>query len=279
MPVKTFRPTTPSLRYTQTSDFSEITKSSPEKSLTEPKKRTGGRNSYGRMTARHRGGGHKQRYRRIDWQRKRHGDVAEVIGIEYDPNRTANIALIEYADKQRAYIIAPVGLKPGAKVVSGADAAPEVGNALPLSQLQVGQAIHNIELTPGRGAQIVRSAGSWATLMGYTGDYAQIKLPSGEIRRVHKTCYCTIGQVGNTQHEKIKLGKAGRARWKGKRPHVRGMVMNPVDHPMGGGQGKSKGGGGRQHPMTPWGKVAHGLKTRQKHKPTDKFIVERRKKK
>lgn len=278
MALKTFQPLTPSLRFTALSEFSEITKGKPEKSLLEAKKRTGGRNSYGRTTARHIGGGHKKYYRIIDWKRRR-TDAATVVGIEYDPNRTANIALIEYADKERAYIVAPVGLLVGAKVQSGENAAPEIGNCLPLKAIPFGLAVHNLELIPGSGGQIVRSAGSSAVLMGIEGDYAQVKLPSGEIRRVHATCKATIGQVGNTQHENISLGKAGRARWLGRRPHVRGMVMNPVDHPMGGGQGKSKGGGGRQHPVSPWGQVAKGLKTRQKHKPTDRFIVERRKKK
>jgi large subunit ribosomal protein L2 len=278
MALKTFQPLTPSLRFTSLSDYSEITKAKPEKSLLEAKKRSGGRNNTGRTTSRHIGGGHKQHYRIIDWKRRR-PEAATVVGIEYDPNRTANIALIEYPDKERAYIIAPVGLLVGAKVQSGENAAPEVGNSLPLKAIPFGLAIHNLELIPGSGAQIVRSAGSSAVLMGVEGEYAQVKLPSGEIRRVHATCKATIGQVGNTQHEKISLGKAGRARWLGRRPHVRGMVMNPVDHPMGGGQGKSKGGGGRQHPVSPWGQVAKGLKTRTKHKPTDRFIVERRKKK
>jgi len=278
MALKSFQPLTPSLRFTQLSDFSEITKGKPEKSLLEAKKRTGGRNNYGRLTSRHIGGGHKQFYRIIDWKRNR-TDAATVVGIEYDPNRTANIALIEYADKKRAYIVAPVGLQVGAKVQAGEKAAPETGNCLPLKLIPLGLAVHNLEIIPGAGAQIVRSAGSAATLMGLEGDYAQVKLPSGEIRRIHATCKATIGQVGNTQHENVSLGKAGRARWLGRRPHVRGMVMNPVDHPMGGGQGKSKGGGGRQHPVSPWGQVAKGLKTRQKYKPTDRFIVERRKKK
>ncbi|MEM9444286.1 MAG: 50S ribosomal protein L2 [Verrucomicrobiota bacterium] len=279
MAVKTFRPVTPTLRYKTSSDFAEITKSEPEKSLLQPKKRSGGRNNRGRKTARHRGGGHKRHYRIIDWKRNRHGETAKVIAIEYDPNRTANIALLEYPDTQRAYIVAPVGIKVGAKVVSGPDVKPDLGNSLPLNKIPLGQSIHNIELMPGRGAQIVRSAGSSATLMGYSGGYAQIKLPSGEIRRVHSTCYATIGQVGNTQHEKIKLGKAGRSRWLGRRPQTRAMVMNPVDHPMGGGEAKSKSGGGRKHPKSPWGQIAKGFRTRQKHKPSDKFIVERKNKK
>jgi large subunit ribosomal protein L2 len=278
MALKSFQPLTPSLRFTSLSDYAEITKGKPEKSLLEPKRRSGGRNNTGRTTSRHIGGGHKQHYRIIDWKRRR-PEAATVIGIEYDPNRTANIALIEYPDKERSYIVAPVGLLVGAKVQSGEKAGPEVGNCLPLKAIPFGLSIHNLELIPGSGAQIVRSAGSAATLMGVEGEYAQVKLPSGEIRRIHFTCKATIGQVGNTQHEKISLGKAGRARWLGRRPHVRGMVMNPVDHPNGGGQGKSKGGGGRQHLVSPWGQVAKGLKTRTKHKPTDRFIVERRKKK
>lgn len=271
MALKTFQPLTPSLRFTALSEFSEITKGKPEKSLLEAKKRTGGRNSYGRTTARHIGGGHKKYYRIIDWKRRR-TDAATVVGIEYDPNRTANIALIEYADKERAYIVAPVGLLAGAKVQAGENAAPEIGNCLPLKAIPLGLAVHNLELIPGSGGQIVRSAGSSAVLMGIEGDYAQVKLPSGEIRRVHATCKATIGQVGNTQHENISLGKAGRARWLGRRPHVRGMVMNPVDHPMGGGEGRTSGG---RHPCSPWGQLAKGKKTR-KNKRTDKFIVKRR---
>lgn len=278
MGLKTFRPLTPSLRYTQLNDFSELTKHEPEKALLEPLKKTGGRNSYGRLTSRRRGGGHKRFYRKIDWKRNR-TDVATVVGIEYDPNRTAHIALIEYADKTRAYILAPAGLSTGATVRSGPDAGPETGNCLPLSKIPAGLPVHNIEMMPGRGAQLVRSAGNAAQLMGMDGDYAQVKLPSGEIRKLHATCRATIGQVGNVGHENISLGKAGRNRWLGRRPRVRGMVMNPVDHPMGGGQGKSKGGGGRQHPVSPWGQIAKGLKTRKKYKRSNAFIVARRKKK
>lgn len=278
MAIKTYRPITPSLRYTATPDFSEITKKTPEKSLLEPIKKSGGRNNMGRTTCRFRGGGHKRRYRKIDFKRKRHGDEAKVIAIEYDPNRTARIALIEYADKTLSYILAPKGLAVGTEIVSAPDAAPVVGNCLQLKNVPVGMPIHNIELMPGRGGQIVRSAGSSASLMGVSGDYAQIQLPSKEIRRIHVSCYATIGQVSNSSHENVVLGKAGRSRWKGRRPHVRGMAMNPVDHPNGGGEGRSKGGGGRQHPVSPWGQVAKGLRTRQKHKPSDKFIVQRRKK-
>ncbi len=279
MALKTFRPLTPSLRTTVAPDFSEITKKKPERKLIEIIKKTGGRNSYGRLTARHIGGGHKRFYRKIDWKRRRHGESAEVIGIEYDPNRSARIALIEYQDKERAYIISPVGLHVGDKVCSGPDAEPKIGNCLPLSKIPAGMDIHNLELTPGKGSQMCRSAGSKATLMGLDKDYAQIKLPSGEIRKIHASCIATIGQVGNTLHENVVMGKAGRARWKGIRPTVRGMVMNPVDHPNGGGNGKSKGGGGRQHPVSPWGQLAKGYKTRQKHKPSDRFIVAKRKSK
>jgi large subunit ribosomal protein L2 len=277
MALKSFRPLTPSLRFTTLNSGDDLSKKRPEKGLIEIINRTGGRNSNGRVTARHIGGRHKRFFRKIDWKRTLR-DAATVVALEYDPNRTANIALIEYPDKTRAYIVAPLGLKAGAKVQAGPEVAPELGNALPLGKIPVGVPIHNIEIIPGRGAQIVRSAGSAATLMGLDADYAQVKMPSGEIRKIHATCYATIGQVGNQQHESISLGKAGRSRWLGRRPHVRGMVMNPVDHPNGGGQGKSKGGGGRQHLVSPWGQVAKGLKTRAKHKPTDRFIVQRRKK-
>ncbi len=277
MALKTFRPLTPSLRFTATADFSEITKGKPEKSLIESLKRTGGRNHYGRLTSRHRGGGHKKFYRLIDWKRRR-AEAAEVLAVEYDPNRSARIALIQYPDGVKSYIVAPAGLKVGSKVQSGPTAPPEIGNAMPLKNIPVGSSIHNVEIIPGRGAQLVRSAGSAAILMGLSGEYAQVKLASGEVRLVHGTCYATIGQVSNVQHENVSLGKAGRARWLGRRPHVRGMAMNPIDHPNGGGQGKSKGGGGRQHLRSPWGQLAKGYKTRQKHKPTDKFILERKKK-
>jgi len=279
MPLKKFRPLTPSLRFTELSDFAEITAGKPYRPLTESVKKTGGRNSYGRVTSRHIGGGHKQRYRFIDFKRNKHGIKAVVETIEYDPMRTANIALLKYADNERRYIIAPVGLKVGATVMSGPNAEPEIGNALPLEKIPLSAAIHNIEMMPGRGAQIGRTAGSSATIMSVDDEYAQVRMPSGEIRRIFAKCYATIGQVGNIEHENISLGKAGRARWKGRRPHVRGMAMNPIDHPNGGGQGKSKGGGGRQHPVSPWGQLAKGLKTRTKYKPSNKFIVARRKKK
>lgn len=277
MALKTFRPLTPASRYKQLPDFAEITKDKPEKSLTAPLKKSGGRNNRGRMTMRHRGGGHKRKYRLIDFKRRKRDVAAEVLAIEYDPNRSARIALLEYPDKTKAYIIAPIGLKVGAKVSAGEKAEPKPGNALPLKAIPLGASIHAIEITPGRGAQMVRSAGSQAVLSSREGGYALVKLASGEIRRIKEESYATIGQVGNSDHMNVSSGKAGRTRWLGRRPHVRGMVMNPVDHPMGGGQGKSKGGGGRHHPMSPWGQLAKGFKTRRKHKPSDRFIVQRRK--
>ena len=277
MAIKKFRPLTPSLRFTVRPDFSEITKTTPEKTLIEPLKKTGGRNNRGRITCRHKGGGHKKYYRIIDFKRNRH-EEATVQAIEYDPNRTARIALITYKDGTKSYILAPVGLSIGAKVNAGPDAQPDIGCALPLHKIPVGTLVHNIELLPGQGGKIARSAGAGATLMGFSEDYAQLRMPSSEIRKVHKNCYATIGQIGNTDHENFTIGKAGRSRWLGIRPTVRGMAMNPVDHPNGGGQGKSKGGGGRQHLTSPWGQLARGLKTRKKSKTTNIFIVERRKK-
>jgi large subunit ribosomal protein L2 len=269
------------LRFKATPAFTTLTtkKSRPVKRLTEPKKKTGGRNNRGRLTSRHIGGGHKQKYRKIDFKRLKRGVTADVMAIEYDPNRTARIALLKYADGEQSYILAPNGLTVGAQVMAGADAPPNLGNALPLSAIPLGANIHNIELIPGRGGQIARSAGQQATLNNREGDYALIKMPSGEIRRIHATAYATIGQVSNVDHMIVSSGKAGRTRWLGRRPHVRGMVMNPIDHPMGGGQGKSKGGGGRHHPMSPWGQLAKGFKTRHKHKGSDRFILERRRKK
>jgi large subunit ribosomal protein L2 len=279
MALKTYRPLTPTQRFKQTPDFSEITKDYPEKSLVEPLKRTGGRNNHGRLTSRHIGGGHKRKYRIIDFKRKLRGVEGTVVAIEYDPNRSARIALLNYANGEKAYILAPNGLAVGAKVIAGDNVAPDLGNALPLKSIPLGTIIHNIELTPGRGGQIARSAGQQAILNNREAGYALVRLPSGEIRRIHETAYATIGQVGNTDHMNVSSGKAGRTRWLGRRPHVRGMAMNPVDHPMGGGQGKSKGGGGRHHPVSPWGQLAKGFKTRRKHKPSDAFIVERRKSK
>ncbi len=276
MGLKTFRPLTPVSRTKQLPDFAEITKSKPEKSLLEVRKKSGGRNNNGRMTSRHIGGGHKQKYRVVDFKRRKHGIVADVLAIEYDPIRSARLALLQYSDGVKTYIIAPSGLMVGTKVVSGPTAAPEVGNALPLKAIPLGTNIHNVELTPGRGGQIARSAGQQVVLNNREGGYALVKMPSGEIRRINEEAYATIGQVGNIDHMNVSSGKAGRTRWLGRRPHVRGMVMNPVDHPMGGGQGKSKGGGGRHHPMSPWGQLAKGFKTRAKHKNTDRWIVERR---
>ena len=277
MALKTFRPLTPAARFKILPDFAEITKTKPEKKLTESIKRTGGRNNQGRITMRHVGGGHKRRYRIIDFKRLNRDVVASVVAIEYDPNRTSRIALIQFPDGERAYILAPVGLTVGMKVSAGEKAEPSVGNALPLKSIPLGTQVHNVELVPGRGGQMIRSAGSFATLANREGGYALLKLASGEIRRINENCYATIGQVGNTDHMNVSSGKAGRSRWLGVRPHVRGMVMNPVDHPMGGGQGKSKGGGGRHHPMSPWGQLAKGFKTRAKHKPSDTFIIQRRK--
>jgi large subunit ribosomal protein L2 len=276
MALKTHRPLTPASRYKQLPSFDEITKSKPERSLLEVRKRTGGRNNNGRMTSRHIGGGHKQKYRIVDFKRRRHGVSAEVLAIEYDPIRTARLALLQYSDGEKSYILAPDGLRVGAQIVSGPEAAPELGNALPLKAIPLGTNIHNVELTPGRGGQIARSAGQQVVLNNREGGYALVKMPSGEIRRINENAYATIGQVGNIEHMNVSSGKAGRSRWQGRRPHVRGMVMNPVDHPNGGGQGKSKGGGGRHHPVSPWGQLAKGFKTRTKHKPTDRWIVERR---
>ena len=279
MALKTFRPLTPAQRFKALPSFEEITKSTPEKSLTESKKRTGGRNNMGRKTSRHRGGGHKKKYRIIDFKRCRRDAVADVIAVEYDPNRSARLALIQYPDGEKAYILHPAGLVVGAKVQAGENAEPNVGNALPLKAIPLGLALHNIELTPGKGGQIVRSAGSQAILSNREGGYALLKMASGELRRINEECYATIGQVGNIEHMNVSSGKAGRSRWLGIRPQTRGMAMNPVDHPMGGGQGKSKGGGGRHHPMSPWGQLSKGFKTRRKHKQSDTFIVQRRKKK
>src|SRR6059058_4053612 len=273
MPVKTFRPLTPSTRYITYADFSEITKHKPEKSLIETRKRTGGRNHYGRATARGIGGGHKQKIRLVDFKRNKHDIEATVSAIEYDPRRSARLALLEYKDGEKTYIIAPVGLQVGAKLVSGEKAPPEIGNCLPLRTVPVGIAIHNIELIPGHGAQMVRTAGGAATLMSRDEGYAQVRLPSGEIRRINENCYATIGQVGNTEHENVILGKAGRSRHRGIRPINRGVARNPVDHPNGGGAGKSKSGG---HPVTPWGVITKGYKTRTRRKASNRFIVVRR---
>ena len=277
MSLKSFKPTTPSNRYKVLPSFDEITKSKPEKSLLEPIRKSGGRNNNGRITTRHIGGGHKKHYRLVDFRRTRQ-DAATVIAIEYDPNRTCRIALVQYADGTKSYILAPVGLTVGMTVQAGENVAPKVGNAMPLKNVPLGTAIHNIEVRPGTGGKIARSAGQQAVLSNRDGDYALVKMPSGEVRKFRVECYCTIGQVGNTQHMNESSGKAGRTRWMGIRPTVRGMCMNPVDHPNGGGEGKSKSGGGRQHLKSPWGHVK-GQKTRRLRKPTDVFIVQRRKSK
>ena len=274
--MKTFKPVTPSNRYKVWNTFEEITKSTPEKSLLRVKKRSGGRNNQGRITCRHIGGGHKKKYRVIDFKRRKFDIEASVVGIEYDPNRTCRIALIQYTDGEKAYILAPQGLEVGAKIVSSADAAPKPGNATPLSNVPLGTSIHNIELTPGSGGKIARSAGQQAVLSNREEGIALVKMPSGEIRKFNDRCLCTIGQVGNRDHMNVVSAKAGRSRWMGIRPTVRGMCMNPVDHPNGGGEGKSKSGGGRQHLKSPWGHVK-GQKTRTKRKASDKVIVQRRK--
>ena len=274
MGIKQFKPTTKSRRNMTVSTFEEITKAKPERSLTTSLKKNAGRNSYGRITVRHQGGGSRRKYRIIDFKRRKDDVPAVVIAIEYDPNRTANIALIEYEDGEKAYILAPIGLKVNDKVMSGEKADIKPGNALPISCIPVGTMIHCIELKPGKGAQMVRSAGNAAQLMAREDKYAHVRLPSGEMRLVRVDCKATIGQVGNTDHENIKLGKAGKSRWLGKRPEVRGSVMNPNDHPHGGGEGKSPVG--RPGPVTPWGKPALGYKTRNKKKASNKFIVKRR---
>lgn len=276
MAIKKFKPTTPAQRYKTVTDFSGLTKKPPEKSLLEPIKKSGGRNNKGRITMRRMGGGHKRRYRRIDFRRDKTGIPAKVVSIEYDPNRSAFISLLSYMDGEKRYIVAPHGLKVGDMVVSGPDVDIHTGNALPIEKIPTGLFIHNIELVQGKGAQMARSAGSYAQLMAKEGKYALLRLPSGEIRMVRKECYATIGQVSNIDHENISLGKAGRSRWLGRRPKVRGVAMNPVDHPLGGGEGRSSGG---RHPVTPWGKPTKGYRTRHKKKTSDKYIVHRRKKK
>lgn len=274
MAVRTFRPKTPGQRFKTVASFKEITKETPESSLVRPLKKSGGRNNLGRMTARHRGGGHKRRYRVIDFRRDKVDIPARVHAIEYDPNRSARIALLYYADGEKRYILAPHGLEVGHTVTSGSRSEIRSGNHMPLEDIPLGTMLHNIELTPGRGGQLVRSAGGSAQLMSRDGGYAQLRLPSGEIRRVPVACSATIGQVGNTDHENISLGKAGRSRWLGRRGYSRGVAKNPVDHPMGGGEGKSSGG---RHPVTPWGKKTKGLRTRKKNKKSDTLIIKRRK--
>jgi large subunit ribosomal protein L2 len=271
--VKGRRPVTPSLRFTRLSDFSEITKTEPEKALTESLKKSGGRNVYGRITSRRRGGGHKRRYRIIDFKRDKEDVEAKVVAIEYDPNRSARIALVEYADQERRYILAPAGLEVGDAVMSGETAAPKPGNCLPLANIPQGMPVHNIELRRSGGGILVRSAGASATLMSREGKYAHVRLPSGEVRLIPVTCRATIGEVGHGEHDSVSLGKAGRSRWLGRRPRVRGVAMNPVDHPMGGGEGKSSGG---RHPCSPWGKLSKGGKTRKRSKPTRHIIKARK---
>ncbi len=275
MPIKKYKPTSPGRRQMTVSTFEEITKSAPEKSLLEPLKSSGGRNSAGRITVRFRGGGHKRMYRVIDFKRNKADVPAKVAAIEYDPNRSARIALLNYADGEKSYILAPLGLAVGDTVISGAGADIKVGNTMPLANMPVGTTIHNIEMKPGKGAQLVRTAGAGAQLMAKEGDYAHVRLPSGEVRLVSLQCRATIGQVGNLEHENISIGKAGRSRWLGRRPHVRGVVMNPIDHPHGGGEGRSPIG--RSSPVSPWGKPTLGYRTR-KTKASDKMIVRRREK-
>ena len=272
MGIRAFKPTSAGRRFYTVSDFAEITTDVPLKKLTEGKHATGGRNHYGRITSRFRGGGHKQRYRIVDFKRGKIGIPARVAEIEYDPNRTARIALLHYADGEKTYILAPDGLKQGDTVLSSKNADIRPGNCMPVGEIPAGTMIHNVEMKKGRGGQLVRSAGGAAQLMAKDGDYAQVKLPSGEVRKVHVTCRATVGQVSNLEHQNISLGKAGRSRWLGRRPHNRGVTMNPVDHPMGGGEGRTSGG---RHPCSPWGQLSKGLKTRN-NKRTDGMIIKRR---
>ena len=274
MGIKKLKPVTPGTRFRSNYTFDEITKSVPEKSLTVALRKSGGRNNLGRITARHIGGGHKRRYRIIDFKRDKQGIAAKVFSIEYDPNRSARIALLHYADGEKRYIIAPNGLKVGDKISSGPGSEITVGNALPLKEMPLGSFVHNVEIKPGKGGQIGRSAGSALQLMAKEGNLAQLKMPSGEVRMINVNCLATYGMVGNSEHENISLGKAGRTRWLGRRSYVRGVAMNPVDHPMGGGEGKTSGGG---HPVSPWGQKSKGLKTRKRKNPSNKYIIKRRK--
>ncbi len=275
MGIRRHKPTTPTLRYQTVSTFEEVTRTRPERRLTAPLKSKGGRNCYGRVTMRFRGGGHKRLYRIIDFKRDKFGIPATVASIEYDPNRSARIALLHYADGEKRYILAPAGLNVGDKIVSGSGSEIRVGNAMPLKNIPLGTEVHNVELVPGKGGQLARGAGTLVVVAAKEGKYAHLKLPSGEVRLARQECLATIGQVGNVDHEKITIGKAGRSRWLGRRPHVRGVAMNPIDHPMGGGEGKSSGG---RHPCSPWGVPTKGYKTR-KRQLSDKYIVRRRKKK
>ena len=275
MPVKTVKPTTPGQRQKSVSTFEEITKSKPEKSLVRPLKKSGGRNNKGRITSRRRGGGHKRQYRIIDFKRNKFDIPAKVVAIEYDPNRSARIALLHYTDGEKRYILSPYGIKVGDQVISSQKKAPlKIGNCLPLSKIPSGLFVHNVELVPGKGAQMVRSAGAGAQVLAKDAGMVTLKLPSGEVRMVDEKCMVTIGEVGNKSHETVKIGKAGRSRWLGRRPKVRGVAMNPVDHPLGGGEGKSSGG---RHPTTPWGKPTKGYKTRKKNKTSNRYITKRRK--
>lgn len=276
MPIRKYKPTSPGRRFGSVLDFRDLTKKKPEKSLLEPKKRTGGRNNHGHTTSRFRGGGHKRQYRRIDFGRKKDGVPAKVASIEYDPNRSARIALLHYADGEKRYMLAPLGLRVGDQVVSGSKVEPKVGNCMELSEIPIGMTVHNVELEPGRGGKMARSAGASVQFSAREGSVAVLVLPSGEQRKVHARCRATIGQIGNLDHQNVNLGKAGRKRWLGRRPHVRGTAQNPVAHPMGGGEGRS--GGGR-HPCGPTGVLSKGGKTRSRRKPSSRFILRRRKKK
>ena len=275
--AKQYRPYTPSRRYMTTSEFEEITRSTPEKSLVRPIKKSGGRNHHGRTTSRFRGGGHKRRYRVIDFKRRdKEGVPAKVAAVEYDPNRSARIALLHYVDGEKRYILAPDRLDVGTTIVSGPESEPEVGNAMPLRFIPVGAVVHAVEMVPGKGAQLARSAGTSVQIQGRDGSYVTVRMPSGELRRLHGECYATVGSVGNSDHKNLIMGKAGRSRWLGRKPHQRGRSMNPVDHPHGGGEGRSTGG---RPPVSPWGQQAKGLKTRNRRKVSSRFIVRRRKEK
>ena len=273
MGVRFLKPTTPGSRFASRSDFSELTTSNPEKKLTRSLKKSGGRNNSGRITMRRRGGGHKRRYRIIDFKRNKLGIEGKIMTIEYDPNRSSNISLVNYKDGDKRYILSPFGISVGDSIISGEKSPLKIGNALPLDKIPAGYNIHNIELIPGKGGQLARSAGGSAQIMAHDNGYCTIKLPSGEIRMVNERCFATVGEVGNKTHEQIVSGKAGRSRWLGKRPKVRGVAMNPVDHPMGGGEGKSSGG---RHPVSPWGKPTKGYKTRKKNKQSNSMIIKRR---
>ena len=277
MALRKLKPRTAATRFYSISTFEEVTKTAPEKSLLQPNKKSGGRNNMGRITSRHRGGGHKRMYRIIDFRREKRGVAARVTAIEYDPNRSARIALLQYPDGERRYVIAPDGLKVGTSITAGPEADIQIGNALPLRNIPVSTFVNTVEMIPGKGGQIARSAGNSVQLMAKEGDYATVRMPSGEVRKLPLDCYATIGIVSNADHENISVGKAGRSRWLGIRPQTRGMAMNPVDHPMGGGEGRSKSGGGYQHPESPWGQYAKGLKTRKKKNQSNKYIVSRKK--